>query len=66
MLVHVGKACGPTRQPSKNNSLPPPVFPLIPVFIPMIIDLADGTTPETDLIITRNVDPITGDVTGGM
>ena len=45
---------------------PPTVFPLIPVLIPMIIDLADGTTPETDLIITRNVDPSTGDVIGGL
>ncbi|XP_064387784.1 uncharacterized protein LOC135335951 [Halichondria panicea] len=42
------------------------LFPLIPVLIPMIIDVADGTTPETDLITTRNVDPITGDVTGGI
>ncbi len=51
---------------AKTIHSPPPVFPLIPVFIPMIIDLADGMTPETDLIITRNVDSITGDVTGGM
>ncbi len=44
----------------------PAVFPLIPVLIPMIIDLADGTTPDTDLIINRNTDPITGDITGGL
>ena len=41
-----------------------PVVPLIPVLIPMIVDLVDGTELDTDLIITRNYNYTTDTLSG--
>lgn len=42
-----------------------PVVPLIPVLIPMIIDVADGTDVESDLIIWRANEADSQSTTGG-